>query len=114
MTSSPEATTGQFATINQPHPFEFFRPFFQTMTFSDPGETRLVRLINNFYKRWAYFIAAHPVAIIVICTIITLIGTAKIITTPYVHAIPWESMKCLGMRMTSKAGHPMEPGRETS
>ncbi|XGW23579.1 hypothetical protein V3C99_005645 [Haemonchus contortus] len=50
----------------------------------EPGshETLLIRCITAFYGRWALFVANHTVIIIVICTLLTLIGTYKVITTP--------------------------------
>ncbi|PIO63895.1 hypothetical protein TELCIR_14492 [Teladorsagia circumcincta] len=47
-------------------------------------ETLLIRCITRFYGHWALFVANHAILTIVICTILTLIGTYKVITTPYV------------------------------
>ncbi|PIO72584.1 hypothetical protein TELCIR_05488, partial [Teladorsagia circumcincta] len=53
---------------------------------NEPGghETLLIRCITRFYGHWALFVANHAILTIVICTILTLIGTYKVITTPYV------------------------------
>ncbi|ETN81504.1 hypothetical protein NECAME_08472 [Necator americanus] len=51
---------------------------------SDSGkkDTILIRWITRFYHRWALFVADHAILTIVICTILSLVGTAKIVTTP--------------------------------
>ncbi|VDL83441.1 unnamed protein product [Nippostrongylus brasiliensis] len=45
-------------------------------------ETLLIRCIVRFYNRWAYFVANHAILTIVICSIVSLVGLAKIVTTP--------------------------------
>ncbi|KIH52323.1 hypothetical protein ANCDUO_17576, partial [Ancylostoma duodenale] len=47
-------------------------------------DTVVVRWITRFYHRWALFVADHAIVTIVICTILSLVGTAKIVTTPWV------------------------------
>ncbi|EPB74424.1 patched family protein [Ancylostoma ceylanicum] len=51
---------------------------------SEPGntDTVVVRWITQFYHKWALFVADHAIVTIVICTILSLVGTAKIVTTP--------------------------------
>ncbi|PIC49982.1 hypothetical protein B9Z55_001064 [Caenorhabditis nigoni] len=44
--------------------------------------TRLVRGISWFFEKWSHFVANHAVALIVICVVLTLIGTFKVATTP--------------------------------
>ncbi|CCD68128.1 SSD domain-containing protein [Caenorhabditis elegans] len=44
--------------------------------------TRLVRGISWFFEKWSHFVADHAVALIVICVVLTLIGTFKVATTP--------------------------------
>ncbi|VDN32148.1 unnamed protein product [Gongylonema pulchrum] len=46
-------------------------------------ETRLIRYINRLYRRWAYFIADHTVAAIIIPILVSIICTVKIVITPY-------------------------------
>lgn len=45
-------------------------------------ETRLIKYINQLYRRWAYFIADHTVAAIIISILISIIFAVKIVTTP--------------------------------
>uniref|UniRef100_A0A1I7XPK5 SSD domain-containing protein n=1 Tax=Heterorhabditis bacteriophora TaxID=37862 RepID=A0A1I7XPK5_HETBA len=47
-----------------------------------PEPTRLIRYIMRFYRSWAYFVADHAVLMISVCTVLTLFGTVKVITTP--------------------------------
>ncbi|CAB3410655.1 unnamed protein product [Caenorhabditis bovis] len=47
-----------------------------------PEPTRLIRLISAFFEKWAYFVANHAVLLIVVCTVLTLLGTLKVATTP--------------------------------
>lgn len=44
--------------------------------------TRLVRGISWFFEKWSHFVANHAVALIVLCVVLTLIGTFKVATTP--------------------------------
>uniref|UniRef100_A0A1I7UKZ8 SSD domain-containing protein n=1 Tax=Caenorhabditis tropicalis TaxID=1561998 RepID=A0A1I7UKZ8_9PELO len=44
--------------------------------------TRLVRGISWFFEKWSHFVANHAVSLIVVCVVLTLIGTFKVATTP--------------------------------
>ncbi|CAD6184084.1 unnamed protein product [Caenorhabditis auriculariae] len=44
--------------------------------------TRLVRAITSFFGIWSRFVADHAVVLIIVCNVITLIGTFKVATTP--------------------------------
>ncbi|KAF1769132.1 hypothetical protein GCK72_000946 [Caenorhabditis remanei] len=44
--------------------------------------TRLVRGIAWFFEKWSHFVANNAIALIVICVVLTLIGTFKVATTP--------------------------------
>lgn len=50
----------------------------------------LVDCIHRAYRRWAFFIVDHSIAVIVFCVLATVVCTAKMATTPYVlftHAL---------------------------
>ncbi|CAI5440430.1 unnamed protein product [Caenorhabditis angaria] len=44
--------------------------------------TKLVQGIAWFFSKWAHFVARNSIFLIVLCTILTLVGTFKIATTP--------------------------------
>ncbi|KHN70676.1 Patched domain-containing protein 3 [Toxocara canis] len=46
-------------------------------------ETYLIRFICAAFRRWAYFIARHATLAIIICILISIVCTIKIIKTPY-------------------------------
>ncbi|VDK89164.1 unnamed protein product [Litomosoides sigmodontis] len=49
-----------------------------------PGsETSLVQSVNLLHRRWSYFIADHITGAIVISVLISILCTAKVITTPF-------------------------------
>jgi hypothetical protein len=43
---------------------------------------RLVDLLHRGYRRWAYFIVDHAIAVIIACVLLTVVCTAKMVTTP--------------------------------
>uniref|UniRef100_A0A1I7VY97 SSD domain-containing protein n=1 Tax=Loa loa TaxID=7209 RepID=A0A1I7VY97_LOALO len=47
------------------------------------NQTRLVQFVNFLHRRWSYFLADHITGAIVISVLISVICTAKVITTPY-------------------------------
>uniref|UniRef100_A0A915Q2S9 SSD domain-containing protein n=1 Tax=Setaria digitata TaxID=48799 RepID=A0A915Q2S9_9BILA len=59
--------------------------FFSFCPFSSgPGsQTRLVKFVNFLHRRWSYFLADHITGAIVISVLVSVVCTAKVVTTPY-------------------------------
>ncbi|CAI4222495.1 unnamed protein product [Auanema sp. JU1783] len=49
---------------------------------NEEEHTLLIKMITKMYRKWATFVSKHTIIIIVLCTVATLIGTAKLVTTP--------------------------------
>ncbi|VDM20721.1 unnamed protein product, partial [Wuchereria bancrofti] len=50
---------------------------------TEPGsQTRLVQFVNLLHRRWSYFIADHVTGAIIISVLVSIVCTAKVVTTP--------------------------------
>ncbi|CAG9538028.1 unnamed protein product [Cercopithifilaria johnstoni] len=59
-----------------------FSPF-SSLPIKPGSQTRLVQYVNLLHRRWSYFIADHITGAIVISVLISILCTAKVITTPF-------------------------------
>uniref|UniRef100_A0AAF5PZS6 SSD domain-containing protein n=3 Tax=Wuchereria bancrofti TaxID=6293 RepID=A0AAF5PZS6_WUCBA len=51
---------------------------------TEPGsQTRLVQFVNLLHRRWSYFIADHVTGAIIISVLVSIVCTAKVVTTPF-------------------------------
>jgi len=47
-----------------------------------PGDTKFIRLVYTGYREWAFLIDKYAILVIVICSLLTVLGTVKIVFTP--------------------------------